>query len=422
MPGVSASVLSQLPQIRTIGVVREIKQGEGRVGVTPMGAAAFIAKGRTVLVQSGAGLRSGFPDKAYYDEGAQILTEAQQVWMNSDMVIKVKEPLRYPIDEFGFLRPEFVLFTYLHLASNVDLARDVAASGVAALGFETAVKEDRSIPMLACMSEIAGRMAPMEAAGIGAPSGALGLLMSGIPGIAERQNALVLGGGNVGANAAMIALKMGANVRILDLDVDRVWNNMGMLSRNKENCFEVLPFAHRYSSAGSNYVQVDASNESTIADGFDWAHLTIGAALKPGAPAPLLIKSDHFITAPGKIIVDVAVDQGGITSHTTATTHEKPTFIVDREGNVHPYGDIDTPGTVMYCVANMPGKHARTSTLSLTHSTLPYALAMLEGWEKAFETKPELELAINALGGFLTLEQVADPLGLMSTYKSLNAF
>ncbi len=415
-------IISRLPQIRNIGVVREIKQGEGRVGVTPAGVAAFTGMDRTVYVEKDAGLRSGFSNQSYHDAGAKILTGPAAVWKNADMVIKVKEPLRYPVNEFDFLRPDLVLFTYLHLASGLDLARDTAASGVCGFAFETAQKEDGSIPMLACMSEIAGRMAPMEASAIGAPNGAMGLLMSGIPEIAERQNMLVLGGGNVGANAAMISLKLGANIRILDINEDRVWNNLERLAANNENYFDLLSFGHR-ATKGSNFVEVGPSNEASITEGLDWAHTIIGAALRPGAPAPLLIGSDHFYAIQsGKIIVDVAVDQGGITSHTTATTHEKPTFIVDREGSVHPYGDIDTPGTVMYCVANMPGKHARTSTLSLTARTLPYALAMAGGWESAFEQYPELAKGINTLSGYLTLQEVAEPLGLMGIFKPLSGF
>ncbi len=358
-----------------IGVPKEIKNNENRVAITPAGVLSFVQAGHTVLIEKEAGVGSGFSDNDYARAGAQIIERAEDVWAQADMVMKVKEPLP---SEYRFFRPGLVLFTYLHLAADPELTRVLKESGVIAIAYET-VQVGRTLPLLTPMSEVAGRMA----AQIGAqflekPYGGKGILLGGVPGVA-RGKVVIIGGGVVGTNAAKVAVGLGADVTIIDLNADRL--------RELDDIF-------------GNQITTLMSNPMNIAEAVAEADLVIGAVLIPGARAPKLVTEDMVkAMKPGSVIVDVAIDQGGIVETSDhVTTHDDPTYV--KHGVVH------------YAVANMPGAVPRTSTIALTNVTIPYALQIAnKGVMQAITDNPALELGVNVANGEITYEAVARDLG-----------
>lgn len=358
-----------------IGVPKEIKNNEYRVGATPSGVWAFCRHGHQVLVERGAGLGSGFPDEAYVSMGAEVLDEASEVWRRADMVIKVKEPLP---SEYPLLQEGKVLFTYLHLAADRALTEALLDSGTIGIAYET-VEVDGALPLLTPMSEVAGRMAPLVGAcSLLYPNGGLGRLMSGVPGVAPAE-VLILGGGIVGLNAAKVAAGIGARVTLLEVSPRR----LAYLD-------DVLP-------ANCSAVYSDRGN---LEHYLPTADLVIGGVLLHGAKAPHLITRDMLHDMkPRAVIVDVSVDQGGCVETTRPTTHESPTYY--EEGILH------------YCVANMPGAVPQTSTSALTSVTLPYALRLADqGVEAALRADPGLALGVNVWLGRLTCGGVAEAFGM----------
>ncbi|MCC8309272.1 alanine dehydrogenase [Bacillus amyloliquefaciens] len=357
-----------------IGVPKEIKNNENRVALTPGGVSQLIGNGHRVLVESGAGLGSGFTNEDYVSAGAEILEDRKQVW-DAEMVMKVKEPLA---EEYAYFRPGLVLFTYLHLAAEPELAKALTEKGVTAIAYET-VTDGRSLPLLTPMSEVAGRMA----AQIGAqflekPKGGKGILLAGVPGV-SRGKVTIIGGGGVGTNAAKMAVGLGADVTMIDLNADRL--------RQLDDIF-------------GHQIKTLMSNPVNIADSVAEADLLICAVLIPGAKAPTLVTEEMVKQMkPGSVIVDVAIDQGGIVETVDhITTHDNPTY--EKHGVVH------------YAVANMPGAVPRTSTLALTNVTVPYALQIAnKGAAQAIADSPALKAGLNTANGHVTYEAVAKDLG-----------
>ncbi len=358
-----------------IGVPKEIKNNENRVAITPSGVMSFVSNGHTVLIEKDAGVGSGFTNEDYVQAGAQIIEHAADVWAQADMVMKVKEPLP---SEYEYFRPGLILFTYLHLAAEPELARALKEKGVIAIAYET-VQVGRTLPLLTPMSEVAGRMA----AQIGAqflekPKGGKGILLSGVPGV-SRGKVTIIGGGVVGTNAAKVAIGLGANVTIIDLSAERL--------RELDDIF-------------GSQINTLMSNSMNIAQAVAESDLVIGAVLIPGAKAPKLVTEEMVkVMQPGSVIVDVAIDQGGIVETSDhVTTHDNPTYV--KHGVVH------------YAVANMPGAVPRTSTLALTNVTMPYALQIAnKGVQKAVADNPALRLGVNVANGEITYEAVARDLG-----------
>ncbi|MCY0885263.1 MAG: alanine dehydrogenase, partial [Firmicutes bacterium] len=338
-----------------IGVPKEIKPDEDRVALTPAGVLALTRAGHQVLVEQGAGTGSGFADAEYLQAGARLLPEAAAVWSEAEMVVKVKEPLP---EEYRYFRADLVLFTYLHLAAAPELTRALVESGLGAVAYETVQLEDGSLPLLTPMSEVAGRMAPQVGAQfLERPQGGRGILLGGVPGVLPGR-VVIIGGGIVGTNAARIAVGLGADVTLIDINPERL--------RQLDDLFH-----------GS--VRTLMSNEYNIAEAVRTADLLIGAVLIPGARAPHLVSEAMVASmAPGSVIVDVAIDQGGsIATIDRATTHSHPTYI--RHGVVH------------YAVANIPGAVPRTSTLALTNATLPYIRRLADrGLRDALRESPAL--------------------------------
>ncbi|QIW81227.1 alanine dehydrogenase [Bacillus tequilensis] len=357
-----------------IGVPKEIKNNENRVALTPGGVSQLISNGHRVLVETGAGLGSGFENEAYESAGAEIIAEPKQVW-DAEMVMKVKEPLP---EEYVYFRKGLVLFTYLHLAAEPELAQALKDKGVTAIAYET-VSEGRTLPLLTPMSEVAGRMA----AQIGAqflekPKGGKGILLAGVPGV-SRGKVTIIGGGAVGTNAAKMAVGLGADVTIIDLNADRL--------RQLDDIF-------------GHQTKTLISNPVNIADAVAEADLLICAVLIPGAKAPTLVTEEMVKQMnPGSVIVDVAIDQGGIVETVDhITTHDQPTY--EKHGVVH------------YAVANMPGAVPRTSTIALTNVTVPYALQIAnKGAAKALADNAALRAGLNTANGHVTYEAVAKDLG-----------
>ncbi|HJU48037.1 MAG TPA: alanine dehydrogenase [Gaiellaceae bacterium] len=361
-----------------VGVAREIKPQEYRVALTPAGALELVRRGHDVVLETGAGVGSGFADEAYLAVGART-ADVEEIWAESDLLLKVKEPVA---EEYPRLREGLVLFTYLHIAADEPLTRALAASGVSAVAYETVETADRRLPLLAPMSEVAGRLAPqMGAWALEKAHGGRGILVGGVPGVPPAK-VVVLGGGVVGYNAALIAVGMQADVWVLDKSVDRMRDLESMLDG-------------RISLAMSNRLQV----EEAIAD----ADMVIGAVLVPGALAPKLVTRDMLaLMKPGAALVDVAIDQGGCFETSRATTHDDPVFVVD--------------GIVHYCVANMPGAVPVTSTKALTNVTLPFAEAIADkGLARALAEDPALARGVNVIGGKVTYRAVAEAHGLEYT-------
>src|SRR6187551_2441179 len=355
-----------------IGVPKEIKNNENRVALTPAGAQELVKQGHVVYVQTKAGEGSGFNDEEYAGAGAQLLATAEEVFAIAEMIIKVKEPIE---QEYKLIRKDQLVFTYFHFASYEPLAKAMIKTGAVCLAYETVEREDRSLPLLVPMSEVAGRMAIQEGAKyLEKPLKGRGILLGGVPGVMPGK-VLILGGGIVGANAAKIAAGMGADVTITDVNLTRLRYLDDVMPKN---------------------VHTLVSNEYTIREMVKDHDLIVGAVLIPGAKAPKLVTRDMLKTMrPGTVLVDVAVDQGGCIETCTPTTHENPTFIID---------DV-----VHYCVANMPGAVPFTSTLALTNATLPYAIRLANsGWKKASQDNTDLRNGLNIIHGEVVYKGVSD--------------
>ena len=355
-----------------IGVPKEIKSAERRVAATPSGVKALTDEGHKVLIETGAGTGSGFPDEAYAQAGGEIRKSAAEVWSDSGMIIKVKEPLG---PEFDLMNPGQILYTYLHLAADLDLTRKLMDKKIIGIGYETVQLDDGTLPLLAPMSEVAGRLSvQMGAYCLEAKNGGMGILLSGVSGVRPAR-VTVIGGGVAGLAAAVVAVGMGAQVSIMDVN----------------------PIRLRYIEdiMGGRLVTI-MSNPANIEKECLASHLVIGSVLIPGAAAPKLVTRDLLRRMmDGSAVVDIAVDQGGCIETTRPTTHENPTFV--EEGVVH------------YCVANMPGAVPRTSTIALTNVTLTYALAIAKkGWKKAMAEDKALARGLNLVEGEVTCRPVAD--------------
>ena len=359
-----------------IGVPQEIKNNENRVALTPGGAKELSKAGHTVLVQQQAGEGSGFSDAEYQQAGAELLPSIEAVYQAAEMIIKVKEPIEA---EYRLVRKDQLLFTYFHFASSEPLTRAMLESGAICLAYETVELPDRSLPLLVPMSEVAGRMAIQEGAKyLEKPMQGRGILLGGVPGVRPAK-VMILGGGVVGTQAAKMAAGLGADVTILDTNLNRLRYLADILPAN---------------------VNTFMSNEYNIRSLIDTHDLIVGAVLIPGAKAPKLITRDMLKQMrPGTVLVDVAVDQGGCIETCHPTTHEDPTFLVD---------DV-----LHYCVANMPGAVPYTSTLALTNATLPYALQLANlGWKKACQLSTPLKLGLNVVQGEVVYDSVAAAFGL----------
>ncbi len=361
-----------------IGVSKEIKNNENRVGLTPAGAEALVKAGHRVLVETGSGLGSGFDDESYAAVGAELLSDKKQLFDEAEMIVKVKEPLP---SEYDLFHEGQLLFTYLHLAAEPELTEALLRHKVTSVAYETVVGRDgRSLPLLAPMSEIAGRMSvQIGAQFLESRYGGAGILLGGVSGVAPAQ-VVILGGGVVGTNAAKMAVGLGARVTIIDLSMERL--------RYLDDIF-------------GGRVATVSSNSYNIAQWVREADLLIGAVLVPGAKTPQLVTEEMVKTMKaGSVIVDVAIDQGGsIATCDHVTTHEEPTFV--KHGVLH------------YSVANIPGAVARTSTLALTNATLPYALKLAaKGWREACCMDPGLAQGLNTIEGRITNLPVSEALGL----------
>lgn len=358
-----------------VGVPKEIKTNEHRVGLTPTAVREYVARGHAVTVEAGAGLGAGFTDEAYVKAGASLAPDAGSVFAGADMIVKVKEPQP---SEWVRLREDQILFTYLHLAPDPEQTRGLMASGCAAVAYETVTDARGGLPLLAPMSEVAGRIAVFSAAEtLLKHNGGMGLLFCGVPGVAPAR-VLVLGGGVVGMNSARMAMGLGAEVVVLERSIPRM-REIDELTGGR--------VITRYSSIG-------AIEEELLK-----ADVVIGAVLVPGAEAPKLVKRAHLkAMKPGSVLVDVAIDQGGCFETSRATTHEDPTYVVD--------------GVVHYCVANMPGAAPRTSSEALNNATLPFGLALADHGLDALKRDPHLARGLNVLKGQITYPAVAQALGL----------
>jgi len=359
-----------------VGILKEIKTSENRVSMTPAGVEVLKQKGQMVLVEKNAGANSGFEDSEYVRAGAEIIETAAEVFSRSEMVMHVKEPLP---SEYGLIFKDQIVFTYLHLAAAEELTRALIHSQSVNIAYETIQKADGSLPLLTPMSEVAGRMAIQEGAKyLEMAQGGQGVLLGGVPGV-DPGTVLVIGGGIVGTNAAKMACGLGAKVYLLDTSLDRLRYLSDVMP---SNCFLLM------------------SSPATIRKLVREADVVIGAVLIPGAKAPRLITRDMLKTMKkGSVLVDVAIDQGGCFETSKPTTHTDPTYVID---------DV-----IHYCVANMPGAVAKTSTLALTNATLPYILEIAsKGWKKAMQDNPEIRTGANVVQGHVTYSGVADAFGL----------
>jgi len=359
-----------------IGCPKEIKAQEGRVGLTPAGVDALVRAGHCVYMERGAGLNSGFTDAEYLAVGAQILDTPKEVYDIADMIVKVKEPLE---PEYDLLHEGQILFTYLHLAPDPEQTQALLRKKVTGIAYETVQLADRSLPLLAPMSEVAGRLSIQTGARLlESNCGGRGVLLGGVTGV-ERANVVIVGGGNVGTNAAKMAVGLGANVTILDVNLKRL--------------------AYLDDIFGGR-VQTLLSNPYNIANAVKQADLVVGCVLIPGAKAPKLVTEEMVKTMkPGSVIVDVAVDQGGCCETTKVTYHDDPIYTVD--------------GVIHYCVGNMPGAVPRTATIALTNATLRYGLEIAnKGLEKACQDTPAIYSAVNTYNGKCTCKNVTDSFGM----------
>ena len=359
-----------------IGVPKEIKNSENRVGMTPAAVRELVNRNHQVYVQHTAGEGSGFSDEAYQQVGAEILPDIATVYQQAEMIVKVKEPIA---EEYALIQENQLLFTYFHFASSEALTHAMLERGAVCLAYETVELPDRSLPLLVPMSEVAGRMAIQEGAKyLEKPMGGRGVLLGGVPGVRPGK-VLVLGGGVVGTQAAKMAAGLGADVTIMDINLNRLRYLADVMEKN---------------------VFTEFSNAYNIQQAIREADLIVGAVLIPGAKAPHLISRAMLKDMkPGTVLVDVAVDQGGCIETCKPTTHENPTFVIDE--------------IVHYCVANMPGAVPYTSTLALNNATLPYTLQLAnKGWQQACNDNPSLKLGLNIVHGKVVYEAVADAFGL----------
>jgi alanine dehydrogenase len=359
-----------------IGIPKEIKNNENRVSLTPAAADALVQHGHQVLIEKEAGVGSGFEDEAYQEVGCKIGLSANEVWEQANMIMKVKEPLA---EEYKYFRKDLLLFTYLHLAAEPALTEALVKRGITAIAYETIQLDNGSLPLLTPMSEVAGRMASQIGAQfLEKPHGGKGVLLSGVPGV-SRGKVTIIGGGVVGTNAAKIAVGLGADVTLIDVSADRL--------RQLDDIF-------------GKSVQTIMSNPLNIAQAVAESDLVIGAVLIPGAKAPRLVTEEMVKSmSQGSVIVDVAIDQGGIFETVDRiTSHDNPTY--DKHGVVH------------YAVANMPGAVPRTSTVALTNSTLPYAIQLANKGLEAAKQSIALSKGVNVCQGQITYEAVARSLDL----------
>lgn len=362
-----------------IGLPKEIKDNEYRVGLTPAGVHSLVSAGHTVYVQKSAGDGSGFTDDQYIKAGGEILATADEIWEAGEMIVKVKEPIA---PEYPRMRENQLLFTYLHLAPEFELTKQLLERKVTGVAYETITDKKGTLPLLTPMSEVAGRMAvQVGATYLEKMNGGKGILLGGVPGV-PAANVVIIGGGVVGTEAAKMAVGLGAHVTIIDINLDRL--------RQLDDIF-------------LSKVQTLASSKYQIHEAVSHADLVIGGVLVVGAAAPKLVTREMLKDIPnGAVLVDVAVDQGGCFETTHATTHSNPTFY--EEGVLH------------YCVANMPGAVPRTSTFALTNATLPYALALAnKGFEQAVKDDAGLKEGVNTYQGKLTYQAVATSQGLTYT-------
>ena len=357
-----------------IGVPKEIKASEYRVALAPSGTAALVDAGHAVLVESGAGIGSGFSDEQYKSAGAVLIADAESVWLQAELIVKVKEPMRA---EWPHLRQGQVVFTYFHFAADLELTSAHLDSGAICIAYETVALPTGELPLLIPMSEVAGRMAIQEGAKyLEKQYGGRGILLGGVPGVLPA-HVLILGGGIVGSHAAAIATGMGAKVTVMDVSLARL-----------RHLDELMP------------VETLLSSRHNLLEQLATADLVIGSVLIPGAAAPRLIwRSDLKLMQPGSVIVDVAVDQGGCIETTHPTTHENPIYMVD--------------GVIHYAVSNMPGGVPHTSTLALTNATFPYLLELAnKGWQEALSDNPTLRSGLNIAQGKIIYPAVAEVFGL----------
>ncbi|MDL2209747.1 alanine dehydrogenase [Desulfovibrio sp. OttesenSCG-928-O18] len=366
-----------------IGCPTEVKNNENRAGLTPNAVQAYCSAGHEVYIQKGAGAGSAIPDAEYAAAGAKMLATADEVWATAEMIVKVKEPMP---EEYLRMRENQLVYTYFHFAADKELTDACLKQKIIALAYET-VEEGGSLPLLKPMSEVAGRMAPLMGAFYSAKSyGGAGILPMGVTGVAPA-DVLVIGGGVVGANAAKVAAGYGANVTILDVNLNRLEHLGQVLGANVDPLF---------------------SDEVNLISFLKTADIVIGAVLIPGAVAPKLVKREHLkLMKPGAVLVDVAIDQGGCFETSRPTTHSDPIFVVD--------------GIVHYCVANMPGAYARTSTFALNNATIPYGLMLAnKGVEKACRENHALKMGLNMYKGTITYEAVARAFGMMGKYTDVD--
>jgi alanine dehydrogenase len=358
-----------------IGVPKEIKDHETRVGLVPSGVAALREAGHDVLVEAGAGEGSSLTDREYMQAGADVVQSAHGVWRKAELIIKVKEPQP---SEYGYFRSGLVLFTYLHLAPLPELTDRLLASKVNSIAYETIIESDGSLPLLTPMSEVAGRMAVQVGAQyLEKPNGGRGILLGGVPGVAPA-NVVIIGGGVVGLNAAKMAVGLGAHVTIIERNLNRL--------RHLDDIF-------------NSQIVTLASNSWTISENMRTADLVVGSVLIPGASAPKVVRREMIATMKrGAVVVDVAIDQGGCFETSHATTHTEPIYFVD--------------GVLHYCVSNMPAAVPHTSTFALTNATFPYLLELAnQGLERACAHHPALCAGVNTYHGYVTHSGVAESQG-----------
>lgn len=363
----------------TVGLLKEIKPSENRVALLPVGVETLIAHGHRVVVETNAGVGSGFDDEMYKEAGAEIISSAKEVYEISDMIMKVKEPLP---QEYGLIKDGQILFTYFHFAASKELTDAMIKSNCIAIAYETIEQKNGHLPLLMPMSEVAGRMAAQEGAKyLEKTYGGYGVLLGGVPGV-EPATVIVLGGGVVGTNAAKMAAGLGAKVYILDISLERLRYLSDVMPKN------VIPMM---------------SNAHNVRELLKSADLVVGGVLIPGAKAPKMITRDMLkLMKKGSVIVDVAIDQGGSTETSHPTTHQDPVFEVD--------------GVIHYCVANMPGAVPRTSTIALTNATLPYAVEIADkGYKAAILENEEIKKGANVVLGKVTYAGVAEAFNMEFT-------
>jgi alanine dehydrogenase len=362
-----------------VGIPTEIKNNEFRVAITPAGVAELVHRGHEVIIQSGAGEGSAISDADFKQAGAQLINGADQVWAEAELLLKVKEPIEA---EYTRMRKGQTLFTYLHLAASKPCTDALMASGTTSIAYETVQTADGVLPLLAPMSEVAGRLsAQVGAYHLMRSHGGRGVLMGGVPGVAPAE-VIVIGGGTAGYNAARVAAGMGAHVTVFDVNINKL---------------------HEVDAEFGGRIETRYSSMLDLEDAVKRADLVIGAVLVPGAKAPKLVTNSTVAhMRPGAVLVDIAIDQGGCFEDSRPTTHDDPTFAVH--------------DTLFYCVANMPGAVPRTSTYALTNSTMPYVLKLAEkGWRAACQSDPALAKGLSTHEGALLSEQVASDLGLSYT-------